>query len=76
MPLDKGAASKAILANLGSKVTNDIARGEDLPAIDDSLRTALRQIRKAMLSPTPKLTRGSAASVFRSSVPTIPLKAA
>lgn len=46
MPLDRGAASKVILANIGSKAMRDLAKGEHGLAVDAELRAKLRQIRQ------------------------------
>jgi DNA-binding IclR family transcriptional regulator len=46
MPLDRGAASKVILANVGSKIMRRLSSGEGGIIIDGDLRAQLRQIRQ------------------------------
>ena len=68
MPLDRGAASKVILANIGAKSTRELSKGG--LAIDADLRAKLRQIRQQGFSITEaeidKGKRGIAVPVFRS----------
>ncbi|MXO73028.1 IclR family transcriptional regulator [Alteraurantiacibacter buctensis] len=69
MPLDKGAASKVLLANISAKATRRLASPEGGLDIDGELRTSLRQIRQQGFAVTEGEIdpgkRGIAVPVFR-----------